>query len=81
MCRYKTGFPLSLVISQLSFISPQEAEQFLTEYDIAVFKPLPPAAVSIPAPAVDKTLQADVIAPRLVEALAKFTRADAKGQV
>ncbi|KAL8277631.1 hypothetical protein RQP46_009904 [Phenoliferia psychrophenolica] len=82
---YKQGFPLSLVMKQLSFESSKEAEEFLTLYNVAVFKPqAKPVAVagSKPAPplAEDKVLQADVIAPRLVEALAKFTKADAKGQ-
>ncbi|KAK4703313.1 SAC3 family protein LENG8/THP3, partial [Phenoliferia sp. Uapishka_3] len=77
---YKTGFPLSLVLSQLAFSSPEEAVQFLIEHNISIYKVAPGAKQPTP-PLPTSTLQSDVIAPRLAEALAKFTKADAKRQL
>lgn len=63
------------MVSQLSFESPQEAEAFLVEYEIAVFK----RTAVAPADPGDKVVQSDAISAQLAVALAKFTKADAKG--
>lgn len=66
---YKQGIPLALVVSQLRFDSPHEAETFLDEYGVAAFQP----AASAPADKVLERAERSDFAEKREAALAKLS--------
>jgi len=74
--RYAQGLPLSLVTSQLSFDSPQEAHDFLSGHNAALYKDAPPATQLT-----DRVLDAKRASAPLADVLGKFQVSDLKGQI
>ncbi|GAA5952085.1 hypothetical protein JCM21900_006246 [Sporobolomyces salmonicolor] len=83
MCKAYLQIPLTLVTSQLSFDSDQEAHDFLAAHNAAVYKPPPKdeGGRDLQPPLGDQQLDCKKALPTLSEVLGKMQKADLKGQI
>ncbi|GAA5939711.1 hypothetical protein JCM3775_001606 [Rhodotorula graminis] len=77
MCKaYSQGLPLSLVRSQLGFDTPEEAHDFLSGHNAALYKDAP-----LGTQVGDRQLDAKRASGPLADVLQKFQVSDLKGQI
>ncbi|CEQ41195.1 SPOSA6832_02902 [Sporobolomyces salmonicolor] len=83
MCKAYLQIPLTLVTSQLSFDSDQEAHDFLAAHNAAVYKPPPKdeGGRELQPQLGDQQLDCKKALPTLSEVLGKMQKADLKGQI
>lgn len=91
--RYQV-LPLSLLVSQLAFDAPADADKFLQQFGANLYKPSAPSSTTGSSAATPlggtpdvgeeedkRQVDCKLAHPRFVEALAKFNKVDLKGQI